>query len=306
MVEIIATVESIEQAKQLLPYVDTIFFGEETFGLRLPTSFSREEQSELIRLAQAEGKQAMAAVNGIMHPQKMTLVPEYLAFLKANHVDKISIGDPGIIYRMKKNPELALPFVYDGETLVTSARQINFWGQKGAIGAVLAREVPFGEMTVLAPQLTIPAEVLVYGATCIHQSKRPLLQNYYHYTQQEDEKSRERGLFLSEPKKEDTHYSIYEDSHGTHIFANNDINLMNELQSLFETGYQTWKLDGLFTPGTAFVSIVACFAQAKQLLTEGTWTAEQAASLSEQVRQLHPAQRGLDTGFYAINPEDIK
>ena len=164
---------------------------------------------------------------------------------------------------MKKNPELALPFVYDGETLVTSARQINFWGQKGAIGAVLAREVPFGEMTVLAPQLTIPAEVLVYGATCIHQSKRPLLQNYYNYTQQEDEKS-------------------------------------------FETGYQTWKLDGLFTPGTAFVSIVACFAQAKQLLTEGTWTAEQAASLSEQVRQLHPAQRGLDTGFYAINPEDIK
>ena len=109
-------------------------------------------------------------------------------------------------------------------------------GQKGAIGAVLAREVPFGEMTVLAPQLTIPAEVLVYGATCIHQSKRPLLQNYYNYTQQEDEKSRERGLFLSEPKKEDTHYSIYEDSHGTHIFANNDINLMNELQSLLKRG----------------------------------------------------------------------
>ena len=158
-----------------------------------------------------------------------------LGFLKANHVDKISIGDPGIIYRMKKNPELALPFVYDGETLVTSARQINF-GAKGAIGAVLAREVPFGEMTVLAPQLTIPAEVLVYGATCIHQSKRPLLQNYYNYTQQEDEKSRERGLFLSEPKKEDTHYSIYEDSHGTHIFANNDINLMNELQSLLKRG----------------------------------------------------------------------
>ena len=71
MVEIIATVESIEQAKQLLPYVDTIFFGEETFGLRLPTSFSREEQSELIRLAQSrKGNKAMAAVNGIMHPQK--------------------------------------------------------------------------------------------------------------------------------------------------------------------------------------------------------------------------------------------
>ena len=102
MVEIIATVESIEQAKQLLPYVDTIFFRRRNFRFAFADIFSREEQSELIRLAQAEGKQAMAAVNGIMHPQKMTLVPEYLAFLKANHVDKISIGDPGIIYRMKR------------------------------------------------------------------------------------------------------------------------------------------------------------------------------------------------------------
>ena len=77
----------------------------------------------------------------------------------------------------------------------------SIFGAKGAIGAVLAREVPFGEMTVLAPQLTIPAEVLVYGATCIHQSKRPLLQNYYNYTQQEDEKSRERGLFYQNPRR---------------------------------------------------------------------------------------------------------
>ena len=42
-------------------------------------------------------------------------------------------------------------------------------------------------------------------ATASISRKRPLLQNYYNYTQQEDEKSRERGLFLSEPKKEDTH-----------------------------------------------------------------------------------------------------
>ena len=129
MVEIIATVESIEQAQQLIPYVDTLFFGEETFGLRLPASFSREEQIRLIDMAHEAGKKVTIAVNGIMHPEKMKLIPEYLAFLKTNQADQIALGDPGIIYRMKQNPECALPFIYAGETLVTSARQINFWGQ---------------------------------------------------------------------------------------------------------------------------------------------------------------------------------
>lgn len=46
MIELITTVASVDQAKKLLAAgVDTIYFGEETFGLRLPYSFSRKEQS---------------------------------------------------------------------------------------------------------------------------------------------------------------------------------------------------------------------------------------------------------------------
>ncbi|OTN77957.1 hypothetical protein A5886_003058 [Enterococcus sp. 8G7_MSG3316] len=306
MVEIIATVESIEQATALMPYIDTLFFGEETFGLRLPASFTREEQATLIQMAHQAGKKVTIAVNGIMHPEKMTLIPEYLRFLRAQQVDQIAIGDPGIIYRMQQNPDCALPFIYAGETLVTSARQINFWGRKGAIGAVLAREVPFGEMKVLAPQVDLPVEVLVYGATCIHQSKRPLLQNYYNYTQQTEAKDHDRGLFLSEPKKEETHYSIYEDSHGTHIFANNDLNLMAQLPELTAHGYHTWKLDGLYTRGTAFVQIAALFAQAKAAIEGEQLSPADAIALSDKVQALHPENRGLDTGFYLIDPDDIK
>ena len=46
MIELIATVESIQQAKKdlLEAGVDTIYFGEDQFGLRLPMSFTREEQ----------------------------------------------------------------------------------------------------------------------------------------------------------------------------------------------------------------------------------------------------------------------
>ncbi|WP_438762179.1 peptidase U32 family protein [Enterococcus sp. AZ156] len=307
MIEIITTIESMKQAEELLEAgVDTLYFGEERFGLRLPASFTREEQRELVALAHRYGKKVNIAVNGIIHPEKMKKVPEYLQFLKEINVDMITVGDTGIIYTMRKNPELSIPYVFDAETLVTSARQINFWAKKGAISAVLAREVPFDEMKEMENKLQIPVETLVYGATCIHQSKRPLLQNYYNYTQQDEKKDRERGLFLAEPKKEDTHYSIYEDSHGTHIFSNNDINLSNELPQLYAHHFRTWKLDGVFTPGEAFVEITKLFVEAKKALLADTWTETLAQEMTNKINGLHPTNRGLDTGFFYIDPESIK
>lgn len=307
MIEIITTIESMKQAEELLEAgVDTLYFGEERFGLRLPASFTREEQRELVALAHRYGKKVNISVNGIIHPEKMKKVPEYLQFLKEINVDMITVGDTGIIYTMRKNPELNIPYVFDAETLVTSARQINFWAKKGAISAVLAREVPFDEMKEMENKLQIPVETLVYGATCIHQSKRPLLQNYYNYTQQDEKKDRERGLFLAEPKKEDTHYSIYEDSHGTHIFANNDINLSNELPQLYAHHFRTWKLDGVFTPGEAFVEITKLFVEAKKALLADTWTETLAQEMTNKINGLHPTNRGLDTGFFYIDPESIK
>lgn len=306
MIEIVVTCESITQAKELLVAgADTVVFGEETFGLRLPASFSREEQGQLTELIHAAGKKAVVAVNGIMHPEKMKLIPDYLRFLKEIAVDQILVGDPGIVQVMKQ-PDLAIPFIYGAETLVTNARQINFWGKRGAIGAVLAREVPFDEMKVMANDLNIPVEVQVYGATCIHQSKRPLLENYYHYTQQTEAVTKERGLFLSDPQDEQTHYSIYEDDHGTHIFATNDLSLMKELGDLAASDFTTWKLDGLFTPGADFVAICQLFAQAKSAIEAETWNAELAEELSAAVATHHPKERGLDTGFYYIDPKKIK
>lgn len=306
MIEIIATAESIDQAKLLLTAgVDTLYIGEETFGLRLPASFSREEQKAIINFAHEAGKQVIVAVNGIMHPEKMKLIPEYLEFLKEAAPDKLMVGDPGVIFTLQQQ-KVEIPFIYDGETMVTSSRQINFWAKKGASGAVLAREVPFEEMTAMSENLQVPVEVLVYGASCIHQSKRPLLQNYYNYTQLGEDKSKERGLFLSEPKKEETHYSIYEDSHGTHIFADNDINMMNELDKLYQYDYKTWKLDGIYAPGENFVEVAKLFVEAKAAIEAGSWSEEQAQVWSEQIQVLHPENRGLDTGFFHLDPNEIK
>lgn len=304
MIELIATAESMAQAEELLAVgVDTLYIGEEDFGLRLPYSFSLEEQKALIDLAHANGKKVNVAINGIMHPDKMKKIPEYLAFLADVKPDHVVVGDTGVIYLLQ---EYDLPYIYDAETLVTNARQINFWQKKGAVGAVLAREVPFEEMQRLSQHVEVPVEVLVYGATCIHQSKRPLLDNYFNYTKQSESTSKERGLFISEPKKAETHYSIYEDQHGTHIFADNDLNLIKELSELNQAGYQTWKLDGLFTPGANFVAIAKVFAEAKAAIETNSWDDAMVDNAQQEIQKYHPVGRGMDTGFYHLDPTAIK
>lgn len=305
MIELITTAESVAQAKALVDCgIDILYIGEDEYGLRLPYSFTREEQIEVIRYAHEKGAQVSAAVNVIFHNDRINQVAEYLTFLREAEVDTITLGDPGVVQVMREQ-DLFIPYRYDAQVMVTSSRQINFWAKRGAVGSVLAREVPFEELKKLVPEALIPVEILVYGATCIHQSKRNLLENYFNFIEKEETVDKDRGLFISEPKKVDSHYSIYQDRNGTHIFANNDIDLLPHLGELTEIGVSQWKLEGIFTPGENFLEIAKIFVQARDAFANGTWTEELASRLDASLRALHPANRELDTGFYLKDPNEV-
>lgn len=304
---ITATAESIEQVKELLEAgVDRIYVGEKHYGLRLPHTFSYDELRQIADLAHEAGREIVVAVNALMHQDMMDNIKPFLDFLAEIKTDYITVGDAGVFYVVNRDK---YPFktIYDASTMVTSSRQINFWGQKaGASEAVLAREVPSAELFAMQDILEIPAEVLVYGASVIHHSKRPLLQNYYNFTHIDDEKTRERDLFLAEPSDPTSHYSIFEDNHGTHIFANNDLDLMTKLLELVEHGFTHWKLEGIYTPGHNFVEIAKLFIQARDLILAGKFTHDQAFLLDEAVHRYHPKNRFLDTGFYEYDPDMVK
>lgn len=304
---LITTVASVQQAEALLAAdIDTLYLGESEFGLRLPADIHQADLKTIVQLAHAANKKVTVAVNAIFHNDRIEKVRTYLHFLAAIQVDAVTLGDPGAIHILQQEvPELA--YIYDAEVVVTSAQQVNFWARHGAKGAVIAREVPYGELTKMAPELNVPGEIQVYGATCIHQSGRPLVHNYFDFIKQHQNRAdRKRGLFIATPEHQADHYAIYEDRNGTHIFANNDLNLMTKLGQLYQLGLTNWKLDGLFTDETQFVAIAQAFVAAKNALAAGTWTPALAAELSQQVVANQPANRGLDTGFYEIDPSEVQ
>lgn len=303
---ITATAESIEQVKELLAIgVDRIYVGEENYGLRLPHHFSDDDLREIARLVHEAGKELTVACNALMHQDMMDSVKPFLDLMKDIQVDYLVVGDAGLFY-VNKRDGYNFKLIYDTSVFVTSSRQVNFWGQHGAVETVLAREIPSAELFALAENLEYPAEILVYGASVIHHSKRPLLENYYRFTHIDDQVARERGLFLAEPGDPESHYSIYQDKHGTHIFINNDISMMPKLDQLVAHDLNHWKLDGIYCPGHDFVAICQLFVEARHLFEKGQWTDEQAQNLSQAVEKLHPASRGLDTGFYEFDPKTVK
>lgn len=306
MTQIIATAESVEQAEHLLKAgVDQLYIGNDDFGLRLPNSFSNEAIETITKMAHTYNKKVLIAVNGLMHNEHIESITPYLQYLNQIEVDAITLGDPGVVQTMRRE-KIDLPFVYDAQTLVTSARQVNFWVKRGAVGAVLARELTWTELQQIRRQVEVPLELLVYGATCIHQSKRPLVENYFNFVDENANTSKSQGLFLAEPKRKNTHYSIYEDKNGTHIFANDDVNLLPFVDDLVAVGLNHWKLDGIFTPGERFVEIAKLFVQAKEALKAGTFTTDLKLALNEQLMNLHPVERTLNEGFYSKDPSEVQ
>jgi Collagenase and related proteases len=303
VINLIATAESEKQAEALLNAgVDTLYVGGHPFGLRLPRPLKLDQIETIVQMAHEQGKKVTVACNAIMHNEQVARLGGYLSRLAEIKADAITVGDPGAIFTLEQM-KLPLPYIYDAETLVTSAEQIAFWVKRGAAGAVAARELTLPELEDMQRKLSVPVEVLAYGPTCIHQSGRPLLTNYYHYAGLKERTDKDRELYLRDPKNSDSQYPIFEDQDGTHIYSTEDLSLMGQLQELYDTGLHTWKLNGVLLHGEKFVAIAKLFAAARDALEAGMF---EPTGFSNRLRDLQPASRPLGTGFYLKNPDDVK
>ncbi len=93
----------------------------------------------------------------------------------------------------------------------------------------------------------VEIEVQVHGMSCMFQSKRSLLGNYYEYqgkAMEIENRSMEKNMFLHD-KERSNKYPIFEDENGTHIMSPNDICIIDELQEMIEAGVDSFKIDGI-------------------------------------------------------------
>ncbi|CEF18631.1 U32 family peptidase [Staphylococcus xylosus] len=300
MTELLVTPKSVNHIEVLIEKgADAFVIGEQKFGLRLAGEFNREAMREAVNLAHSKDKKIYAAVNGLFHNYHLNAVESYIEFLHEINVDRIIFGDPAVIMFVK-NQDNPIPLNWDAETLVTNYSQCNYWGKKGAKRAQLARELNLEEILNIKANANVEIEVQVHGMTCMFQSKRMLLGNYY--TFQERQLKIERNLVADElllyDEERDNKYPVFEDYNGTHIMSPHDICLIEELDPLLEAGIDALKIDGVLQSEEYINVCTEQYREAIDLYNEDPEAYEdEKFMLVDPIEAIQPEHRPFDEGF---------
>ncbi|MER1986058.1 MAG: peptidase U32 family protein [Solibacillus sp.] len=299
--ELLVTPQSVAHVEALLEAgADAFVLGEQKFGLRLAGDFSVADVEEATAIIHAAGKKVYVAVNAIFHNDRLDALDVYLQEMNRIGVDALVFGDPAVVVAVRELG-ITIPLHWSPETIATNWFQVNYWGERGSKRAVLARELSMDEVLEIKENTKHEIEVQVHGMTCMFQSKRSLLGNYFLYRDEAMEienRKDNKNMFLHDKERKNK-YPIYEDMNGTHIFSPNDMCVLDELGELFEAGVDSLKIDGVLQTPEYVVTVTNLYRQAIDAYFDNGEDAYEDIKddLFAQVEAIQPALRPLDTGF---------
>lgn len=279
---------------------DAFVIGEQRYGLRLAGEFNREQVKQAIELAHSKQKKVYVAMNAIFHNEKIDELSDYIKFAAEANADAIIFGDPAVLMTAREAaPNMKLH--WSTETLGTNWFSCNYWGKKGAKRAVLAREINMDSIVEIKENAEVEIEVQVHGMSCMFQSKRSLLGNYYEYqgkVMEIENRKMEKNMFIHDKERENK-YPIFEDENGTHIMSPNDICIIDELQELLEAGVDSFKIDGILKSSDYLIAVTKAYRKTIDLFFEDSdQYDDKKDELLEAIEAVQPENRKLDTGFF--------
>lgn len=299
--ELLVTPKSLQHIKDLLEVgADAFVIGEQKFGLRLSGEFLIEDVKKATELIHEAGKKVYVSVNALFHNDRLDELDEYLKQIQEIGPDAILFGDPAVLMSVRELG-ITIPLHWNPETIATNWFQVNYWGERGAKRAVLARELSLDEIIEIKENTTYEVEVQVHGMTCMFQSKRKLLGNYFLYrgeAMEVENRKENKNMFLHDKERKNK-YPIYEDMNGTHIFSPNDMCLIDELTEFFEAGIDSLKFDGILQTEEYITTVTSYYRKAiDAYFDEGEEAYENIKDgLFEKIQEIQPPLRPLDTGF---------
>ncbi|RFU61485.1 peptidase U32 family protein [Bacillus sp. V59.32b] len=288
----------------ILPLVDAgadaFVIGEQRYGLRLAGEFPRADVKKAIEIAHSANKKVYVAMNAIFHNEKVDELEDYVSFLKEADADAIIFGDPAVLMAVRAAaPDM--PLHWNTETTVTNWYTANYWGQRGSVRAVAARELSMDELIEMKANAEVQIEVQVQGMTCMFQSKRSLLGNYFEYQGKalEIENRKQQKNMLLHDNERNNKYPIFEDENGTHIMSPNDMCIIDELQEMVEADIDSFKIDGILKTPEYIVGVTKLYRSAIDLCVEDPDQYEETKDeFLRKIEEIQPEDRKLDTGFF--------
>ncbi|RAU96352.1 peptidase U32 family protein [Paenibacillus sp. YN15] len=280
---------------------DAVQIGEHRFGARLPGDIPVGLLKEAVQTAHGCGMKAYVVANRIFDNAAVAELPDYLIQVAEAGADAVGFGDPSLLSAAREAGLDHLPLHWNPEMTATNYMTANYWADRGAVRAVLARELNMEQVLEFKKRCKADVQVQVHGATNIFHSKRRMVKSYMEHRGESAAQGAfgmEQGLYLIEEERQDERYPIYEDEAGTHIMSGDDLCMLDALEELLAAGIDSMKVESLLKPVAYNAAALFAYRQAIDAYAADPEGYSFREEWMEPIIRLQPPNRPLTYGFY--------
>jgi putative protease len=156
---------------------DAVYLSGQHFGLRAAAdNFTNIEMREGVAFAHQHGVKVYATLNGFLHDQDFSSLPEYLAFLQEIKIDALIISDLGVV-ALAKN-KCRIPIHLSTQASCLNSYSADWWREQGVTRIVLGREVSIEEAAKIKQKTGLEVELFIHGSMCMAYSGNCTISNY--------------------------------------------------------------------------------------------------------------------------------
>ncbi len=239
----IVTVHSMDNLKELKQAgADAVIIGVEGCSVRHQNVVPVKDIPEWKKACSKEGLLLYVNILKFFSEPELDSMSNTLQACKDAGVDGIYYSDEGVLYEAEQLGIKNL-LIYQPETLVTSAPDVQFYLDQGIQAVSLAHELSIDEITSIAssgPHI----EVLIHGYFSILYSRRPLITNYLKAIGKNYDTDG-KVFDLIEQTREDR-MPILQDKTGVHIFSEDAMESFDFIELLAKAGISRFRIDSIF------------------------------------------------------------
>lgn len=305
--ELLAPAGNMDKLKKAFAYgADAVYIGGEEYSLRVAAdNFTMRQMAEAVDYAHNLGKKVYLTANVIPHNADVEDYALYIAEGAATGVDAAIISDLGLFQITKEVcPELDIH-------ISTQANNVNYksaevWHKLGAKRVILARELSLEEIKVIRSKVSpkLELEAFVHGAMCMSYSGRCLLSNYMANRDGNGGNCAQPcrwKYYLMEEKRPGQYMPVYENERGTFIFNSKDLCMIEHIDKLFETGLDSFKVEGRVKSEYYVATVMQAYRAAIDRYYSDPENYETDSAWLEELKKV--SHRDYTTGFFFEKPK---
>lgn len=302
--ELLAPAGSFEAFKAAVENgANAVYLGGRSFNARAnAANFDLEELGRVVQYAHERETSVYVTVNILIADKEFPELFDYLYALYDIGVDALILQDVGVA-------ELVQSILPEMERHASTQVTINnSWGVRhmeklGFQRVVFAREVSAEQMKKISEKTALDIEVFVHGALCICYSGQCLMSSFI------GGRSGNRGRCaqpcrltyqLMNEKKTDL---LAEAKLGDHLLSPRDLNFVEEIQSLRESGVYSLKIEGRMKRPEYVATVVRVYRHAlDNVLAEEPESSGSGVTEEEKTELLQIFNRDFSQAYFHGHP----